>query len=673
MLGRHASALVIVMTRRRQLIGLAVAVSVLAAGAVAQLSISSTGVGEGPGSPTEHGVRPPAWRHLGPFGAARLAALGVSATSSVLYAVAARDEARVFRSADDGRTWSVSGTMSTGSGPTWQQHRDAGRWLRALAVDARDADRVFAATEDGVYVTSDGGQTWRQSGPSEDIVDVDAAPSRPFVYALEKSGRLYRSRDGGERWEPLSPSGVTSVAVVDRGILAAGGRSGTVWLSGDDGATWSQHASTVTGSIVSVTIQPPETISATSGSRLVRSTDGGLTWRELTSWPAGGLGVVVGDPMAPEVIFLGKYGVSRSRDGGVTWQRLPNAPGAEDETIVRSITFVESRPGTLYLNTGASGAWISADRGSTWRDANGDLTATSINDVVSIGPRQLYVAADNGVYRTTDAGGSWQRLGFGEQVWAIAVDPAGTVYAAKGYGGAWKRPPHGAPHRILDVPAGDVVLAPSDPRRVFVSTSPGSGETDHHFRSLDAGRTWRRIDTGPLTDTGAPEFAIDPRNPALVYAAVYANLDPAKDEGDAGYRPALLKSVDSGSTWKFTSLSGGFVSKPTVDPLSPGRIYVRREKDGTLLRSDNAGVSWRPTGRLPGGVDSYALDRRRQDRLWAVANGVFYRSDDAGRLWAQVAPVRAPGGGGRLWIDPASERMYVEVRGFGLYGAAFPP
>ncbi|MCZ7588043.1 MAG: hypothetical protein M5U27_04115 [Gaiella sp.] len=309
------------------------------------------------------------WRRPGPFGAARLAALGVSATSLVLYAFAARDEARVFRSADDGRTWSERGTLSTGSGPTWQQqHRDAGTWLRALAVDAGN------------------------------------------------------------------------------------------------------------------------------------------------------------------------------------------------------------------------------------------------------------VATDDHVYRTTDGGRSWQRLdGFGAQVVAMAVDPSGTVY-----------------------------------------------------RSLDGGRTWRRIDTGPLTDTKYPQFAVDPRNPALVYAAVYANLEPAKGP-EARYGEAVLKSVDGGSTWKLTNATGGLLGGLTVDPLSPARIYVGGGHDGALLRSDNAGASWRPTGRPPGGVAHYALDPRRQGRLWAVSTGwVLSRSDDAGRSWTRVALLDPPAGARTVWLDPASERIYAGVQGLGLYGAAFP-
>lgn len=95
--------------------------------------------------------------------------------------------------------------------------------------------------------------------------------------------------------------------------------------------------------------------------------------------------------------------------------------------------------------------------------------------------------------------------------------------------------------------------------------------------------------------------------------------------------------------------------------------------DGALLRSDNAGASWRPTGRPPGGVAHYALDPRRQGRLWAVSTGwVLSRSDDAGRSWTRVALLDPPAGARTVWLDPASERIYAGVQGLGLYGAAFP-
>jgi photosystem II stability/assembly factor-like uncharacterized protein len=206
---------------------------------------------------------------------------------------------RLFRSEDDGRTWTEADAP---------MRRDCPRILHTrvtcLAADNTDPDLLWAGVEiDGVYRSSDGGRTWRSHGKglsSQDIHALAVLPARdgrPPRMLAATNNDLNRSDDGGATWTPLKigerlpwgycralaqPLGQLDVVLLGTGDGPPGGVGG-VGVSRDGGATWrlAELPGVVNSTMWNFALHPaePRRIYATSISgQLYRSDDGGATW-----------------------------------------------------------------------------------------------------------------------------------------------------------------------------------------------------------------------------------------------------------------------------------------------------------------------------------------------------------------------------------------------------------
>ncbi len=300
-----------------------------------------------------------------------------SAPASVVYAGMAYHG--VFRSGDRGATWGLrtgglvgsdvralvsvptspstvyAGTYgdgvhrSTNGGGSWSRRGLAGRVVNDLAVHRSLPLTVYAATDRGVYKTTDGGLTWRLTTSGFPGVNgIAVAPSNSAVVYAVNWGGMIKSVDAGRTWQRLSvpaEGGYWSVAVHPT-------RSGTVWV-GDR---------------------------LLSGNTVLRTTDGGRTWRFAAACPEnyGPLDLTV-DVRQPWVVYAGceGYGVYRSLDSGATWRKITPA-------AIRTVTEVVVDPADsrrLYLGTydggdGVSGVYRSIDRGATWTRFSTGMTTT---------------------------------------------------------------------------------------------------------------------------------------------------------------------------------------------------------------------------------------------------------------------------------------------------------
>lgn len=238
-------------------------------------------------------------------------------------------------------------------------------------------------------------------------------------------------------------------------------------------------------------------------------------------------------------------------------------------------------------------------------------------------PTTFYMGATGGgVWKTADAGTSWENISDG-------YFGVGTI--------------------------GSIAVAPSDPRIVYVATGEGPirGVTTSHgdgiYKSTDGGETWRHI--GLEGSRQIARVVVDARNPDLVYAAVQGNpWGPSEERG-------IYRSKDGGETWQrvhFVDASTG-ASDIDLDARNPGTIYaamwdhqrepwtVRSGGPGSSLwKSNDGGDSWVKLEQgLPNlmGKTSIVVSPADPNRLWAMIEAVeggVYRSDDAGRSWTYV-------------------------------------
>jgi photosystem II stability/assembly factor-like uncharacterized protein len=320
-----------------------------------------------------------------------------------------------------------------------------------------------------------------------------------------------------------------------------------------------------------------------------------------------------------------------------------------------AITGVPHQPSLFYMAAVNGGVWKSDDYGNTWSPIFDDEPTGSVGAiaVAPSNPSIIYVGSGeglqrpdlsvgNGVYKSIDAGKTWTHLDLSdaEQITAIVVDP-------------------------------------HNPERLFVAAEGhpyGPNPVRGVFRSVDGGKTFEKV-LYKDENTGAADVVMDPNDPQVLYAALWAARVAPWEVRSGEYLiipgSGLYKSTDGGSTWH--EITQGL---PTADnglsrigiaiaPSNPKRLYLnvetKKDKAG-IYRSDDAGESWqlvntdhRIGGRGPGAM-GIAVAPDNPDVLY-VANTAAWKSTDGGKTF--VGWKGAPGGDDyqRIWISTENPQI----------------
>ena len=163
---------------------------------------------------------------------------------------------------------------------------------------------------------------------------------------------------------------------------------------------------------------------------------------------------------------------------------------------------------------------------------------------------------------------------------------------------------------------------------------------DIFARSDDGGQNWKSLQPATLPSLDLHGFAVDPRHPSTLYAAV------------AGY--GLYRSTNSGASFKPVSHDvGGMVMALAVSPT--GTIFAGDMQRG-LLASRDGGKTWQPT--LKASLAGIAIDPKNPQVILATGPGIF-RSTDGGTTWSQVS--RLASGAGPVAWSPSNPRLAYVV------------
>ncbi len=307
---------------------------------------------------------------------------------------------------------------------------------------------------------------------------------------------------------------------------------------------------------------------------------------------------------------------------------------------------------TYYMGTTGGGVWKTDDMGNTWRNISDGYFTTGSVGAIAVSesePNTVYVGMGehavrgvmthhgDGVYKSTDAGKTWRKLGL-EQTQHISR----------------------------------IVIHPRDPNIVYVAAQGALyGKTPERgvYKSVDGGATWKRV-LYVDDKSGCVELSMDYNNPQVLYAAMneYGRLPWKVISGGTG--SGLYKSNDAGATWEkiHTGLPKELGKMAVaVSRSNSEKVYALVESDsdkeqGGLFVSENAGKTWTRVS------DDHRLVQRawyyievfidpQDEQTVYVLSAPALRSIDGGKTWENVEG--AHGDYHDLWINPNNPKNMV--------------
>ena len=355
-------------------------------------------------------------------------------------------------------------------------------------------------------------------------------------------------------------------------------------------------------SLFAQSVSPPASVDTT----LYRDLD----FRMVGPTRGGRVTAVEGHPAHPHTFYMGAAGgggIWKTTNYGETWTNLTDGEGLRS-TAIGALEVPASDTSVVYAGTGSE----------------------SIRANVTTG---------RGVYKSTDAGDSWQFIG---------LPNAGQI--------------------------GDIKAHPENPDHVFLAALGhpfGKNEQRGVFRSTNGGETWEKV-LYASDSTGAVDLAFHPEDPDVMYATMWrAERTPwtilsGGDNGDG-----LYKSTNGGDTWtRLTNgLPTGLVGKidVAVTPAAPDRVYALVEAPGDkkgLYRSDDAGQSWRQVSdkdeiiSRPFYFTHIFAHPKDPDQIF-VGNVRYWVSDDGGESFETKSVPHVDVHD--LWINP--EQPAIRIQG----------
>ncbi len=538
----------------------------------------------------------------------------------------------VWKSDDAGQYWEnvTDGFLATAS-------------IGALAVAPSDGNVIYAGTGestiridvthgDGVYKSTDAGVTWRHVGlpESRHIGEIRVHPNDPdlvYVAALGHASKdnpergLYRSKDGGERWElvlhvseragavdvsldPNNPRIVFATIWQARRTfwsIDSGGLDSGLWRSRDGGETWqniSHHPGMPDGVLgkIGVSVSPARPgrvfamVEAEGRKRgLYRSDDFGERWEKTSSNPDLGWRPwyyqhVIAHPTRADEVFVMNMKAWRSDDGGKTFDEF-HTPHGDNHAL-----WIDPANPDRMIGCDDGGAWVSFNAGGSWSTIYNQPTA------------QFYhVATDDQfpymVYGSQQDNSSIavpSRTGLGAINWADCYAP-GT--AESGY----------------------VAPKPDDPNIVYVGaigSSPGGGDAlqryDHRSKQTQLVNIW-------------PEASHDGNTAEVRFQWTYPIVFSPQDSNvlyAAGNK--VFRTTDEGHSWQAISPDLTYADPDTMGVSGP-------------LTMDTAGAEMYAT------IFSLMVSTHQQGVLMAGSDdGLVHLSTNDGGDWANVTPLDLP-------------------------------
>lgn len=462
-----------------------------------------------------------------------------------------------------------------------------------------------------------------EGGDARSLAYDPASPDR--IYLGTSSGQLFLSTDNGVTWSHFAHLGPGFDYVLDNikidpndsntiyvAAWSADGNNGDVFKSTDRGKTWNGLPGIHGKSVRALAIAPSDSNILVAGAidGVYRSSDAGQTWEKISSADNASLTnfySIAIDPRNPQVIYAGTWHLPwKTEDGGKTWVNIKN--GVIDDSDVFSIILDHDDPNTVFASA-CSGIYKSENAGAQFKKVQGiPFTARRTRKLKQDPTNRtvVYAGTTEGLWRTKDAGGSWTRIS--------------------------------SPSFIVN----DVMIDPRNPEHVLMAT-----DRTGVLVSQNGGATFEPSNRG-FAHRQVTSLVADREHPDQLYVSMVNNREYG----------GVYRSLDGGKRWE--KYETGLGSRDV--------FALQEASDGRLVAGTNDGVyeleaqTWRPINTILTMKEVTVPNPRRRkksdpktvtkqewkkselkarvlhldtasDHWYAATSDGLYRSLDAGRSW----------------------------------------
>ncbi|MBN2206566.1 MAG: hypothetical protein JW742_04110 [Candidatus Aminicenantes bacterium] len=600
------------------------------------------------------------WTAIGPEGGQVAGLARNPKAPNELYAALSGYPGQVFRSVNNGASWTLRGVVMD--------------LINDVAIDPLDSRKIYVLGGRGFFKSADRGATFSEvrfpAGFQAGNGRIAVNPAHPEIQIV--AGEYYKSAagetlmavagtaDGGATWtlqtfEPASASGrAYDVAISPKNPdlafvcgyfqMTGGVATPCVFVSRNGGRTWKN--TTTAGAFqpenggicygLAVDARDANRAYVAHGRGVALTSDGGANWKAsavhsaFVSVAVDGLNSGILYALISGLAQSPVGGCYKSSDGGKNWKHLEGLFYGWGGRLL-------ARGPRVHAATSA-GVFRSANGGRSWKASHAGMKATDVPAfaVAPSAPSTIYAGPYSyAFFKTTDGGRTWtqkQLPGSSDQFLSVVVHPANaeTVYVLAGSGSpshVYKSTDGGASFTSVFTHNGrNLALSPGNPKIVVVAGQAEGMASDPPVRGIhisrNGGATWTSIKIRDDAYSAAEAAALDPKNGNIIYVV----------GASAAGSPVCYKSANGGASWTLLAVPTQQTPlRVVIDPVDSKIVYIG-SWDG-LYRSGDGGATWAETGDFFD-VRTLVINKRNPQEVFVGYPGGVYRSTDRGLTWS---------------------------------------